>query len=167
VTVIGDDATVRAGTVIYTGVRIGDGFTTGHNALVREETTVGDDVVLGTNAVLDGSVTVGSNASLQTGAYVPPETELGDRVFVGPHAVFTNDPYPDRVDAPLEGATVEDDASIGANATILSGVTIGEGAFVAAGAVVAEDVPPWTMALGVPADHRPLPERLEGENLLA
>ncbi|QLD87142.1 N-acetyltransferase [Natronomonas halophila] len=165
--VIGDDATVRSGTKIYAGVTIGDGFVTGHDALVREDTTIGDDVVLGTKSVLDGAVTVGSNVSIQTGVYVPPETEIGDRVFLGPNAVMTNDPYPLRVDVDLEGPTIEDDVSVGANATILPDVTVGEGAFVAAGAVVIDDVPPETLAVGVPAEHRPLPERLPPENLIA
>lgn len=40
---------------------------------------------------------------------------------------------------------------IGSNATILPGVTIGDGAIIAAGAVVSKDVPPNTIAAGVPA----------------
>lgn len=42
-------------------------------------------------------------------------------------------------------------AWVGVNVTILPGVTIGEGAIVAAGAVVTHDVPPRTLAAGVPA----------------
>lgn len=163
-TVIGDDAVIRSGTTIYGDVVIGRGFVTGHDALVRERTAIGDDVTLGTKSVLDGSVQIGSNVSIQTGVYVPPETEIGDRVFVGPNAVLTNDPYPLRLDAELAGPTLEDDVSVGANATILPGVTVGEGAFVAAGAVVDDDVPPATLAVGVPADHRPLPDELSGGN---
>lgn len=43
------------------------------------------------------------------------------------------------------------DVWIGANAVILAGVTIGDGAVVAAGAVVREDVPPYAIVAGVPA----------------
>lgn len=164
--VIGDDATVRSGTIIYDDVRIGDGFTTGHNALVREGTEIGDDVVVGTGTVIDGMTTIGSHVSLQTGVYVPTNTTIGDNVFIGPRAVLTNDPYPVRREVELVGPTIEDGASIGANVTLLPGVTVGEGAFVAAGAVVTRDVPPNTLAVGVPAEHRPLPEPLQGGNLL-
>jgi acetyltransferase-like isoleucine patch superfamily enzyme len=162
--VIGDDATIRSGTIIYPDVRIGDGFTTGHGALVREDTVVGDDVVVGTNVVIDGSTTVGDSVSMQTGVYVPTNTDVGDSVFLGPKAVLTNDPYPVRRDVDLDGPTLEDHASIGANATLLPGVTVGEQAFVAAGAVVTEDVPPGTLAVGGPAVHRPLPDALDGRN---
>ena len=67
----------------------------------------------------------------------------------------------------MVGPTIEDGASIGANATILPGVTVGEDAFVAAGAVVTEDVPAGMLARGVPATHHPLPEPLDGPNLIA
>lgn len=163
---IGSDATIRPGTIIYDDVVIGDRFSTGHHALVRELTDVGDDVLVGTNVVIDGRTTIGSNVSLQTGAYVPSHTTIEDHVFVGPSAVLTNDPYPVRKDVELAGPTLEDHVSIGANATILPDVTIGEGSFVAAGAVVVNDVPPETLAIGTPAVHQPLPEALQRMNEL-
>lgn len=166
-TVLGADATVRSGSIVYAGVRAGDGFTTGHNVLVREHTELGDDVLVGTNSVVDGETTVGSHVSLQSNVYVPQNTEIGDNVFIGPGAVLTNDPHPVREDVELEGPTIADSVSIGANATVLPGVSIGEGSFVAAGAVVCEDVPPQTLAVGVPAEQRPLPEKLAGPNTIA
>ncbi|MFC6905574.1 acyltransferase [Halalkalicoccus tibetensis] len=164
--VIGDRARIRKGTIVYADVEIGDDFTTGHNALVREDTTIGDSVIVGTDTVIDGTTEIGSHVSLQTGVYVPTDTTIGSNVFVGPRAVMTNDHYPVRQDEPLEGPTIEDGVSVGANATILPGVRVGAGSFVAAGATVTEDVPPHTLALGTPARHRDLPDSLTGENLL-
>jgi acetyltransferase-like isoleucine patch superfamily enzyme len=163
-TVVGDRATVRPGTVVYADVSAGDDFATGHAALVREHSSLGDSVLVGTNAVVDGRVEIGSNVRLQTGAYLPPETTVGDNVFLGPHAVVTNDAYPVREPSRLEGVTLEDDVTVGANATVLPGLTVGERSFVAAGAVVTEDIPSGTLAVGAPATHRPLPERLAGGN---
>jgi acetyltransferase-like isoleucine patch superfamily enzyme len=165
--VIGNGARIRSGTTIYTAVEIGDGLVTGHDVLVRENTTIGDNVVVGTETVIDGETTIGSDVSLQTGVYIPQETTIGDNVFVGPNAVLTNDEYPIRNDQPLEGPTIEDGASIAANATVLPGVTIGEDAFVAAGAVVTDDVPADTLAIGVPAEERSLPDQLAGGNVIA
>jgi acetyltransferase-like isoleucine patch superfamily enzyme len=160
----GQDPTIREGTVVYADVEVGDRFSTGHHAVVREGTRAGDDVLVGTNAVVDGACTLGDEVSLQTGAYLPRNTTLGDRVFVGPCAVLTNDPAPLRRETTLDGPTLEADVSVGANATILPGVTVGEGAFVAANAVVTEDVPPETLAIGTPARHEQLPEDLDGGN---
>ncbi|KAB1198203.1 MULTISPECIES: acyltransferase [Haloferax] len=162
--VIGDEATIRTGTIVYDDVAIGNRFNTGHNAVIRELTEIGDDVLVGTNTVIDGRTSIGSGVSLQTGVYIPSHTTIGDDVFIGPHAVLTNDPLPIRADVDLVGPTIEDNVSIGGNATILPDVTIGEGSFVAAGAVVTTDVPPNTLAIGVPAVHKQLPPELDTPN---
>jgi acetyltransferase-like isoleucine patch superfamily enzyme len=166
-TVLGEGSTVRHGSILYADVRAGDEFVTGHGVLVREDSSFGDDVVVGTDTVIDGRVEVGSHVSIQTGVYVPPESTIGDNVFLGPRAVLTNDAYPVRQEEQLEGPTIEDGVSIGANATILPGVTVGKGSFVAAGAVVDRDVPPDTLAMGVPVEFGPLPDVLEGGNQIA
>jgi len=160
----GADPTVRDGTVVYPDVEVGDRLSTGHHAVIRGSTRIGDDVLVGTNVVIDGDCTLGDGVSLQTGAYLPKGTTLGDRVFLGPNAVLTNDPSPLRRETTLDGPTLEDDVSVGANATILPGVTVGAGAFVAAGAVVTADVPPETLAIGTPARHESLPAGLKGGN---
>jgi len=162
--VVADGCTIRAGSTVYADVDLSRGCATGHDVLVREQTTIGESSLIGTKAVLDGKLTVGEDASIQTGVYVPPNTAIGDRVFLGPCAVLTNDRFPLRQEEELVGPTLKDDVTVGANATILPGVTVGEGAFVAAGAVVTEDVPPWTLAVGTPATHRPLPDALDGRN---
>ncbi len=46
---------------------------------------------------------------------------------------------------------IEDGAHIGIGAIIMPGVTIGEGAVIGAGAVVTKDIPPYSVAVGMPA----------------
>jgi phosphonate metabolism protein (transferase hexapeptide repeat family) len=55
-----------------------------------------------------------------------------------------------RADQPVE---IGHDVWIGHGATVLPGVAVGNGAVVAAGAVVVEDVDPYTVAAGVPAEQ--------------
>ncbi|MUG98807.1 acyltransferase [Scytonema sp. UIC 10036] len=50
-----------------------------------------------------------------------------------------------------QGITIENDCWLGHSVTVLDGVTIGEGSVVAAGAVVTKDIPPNSVAVGVPA----------------
>jgi acetyltransferase-like isoleucine patch superfamily enzyme len=103
---------------------------------------------------------------LQTGVYIPTGSRLGNRCFLGPNATLTNDRTPLRTDYLLEAVTLENDVTIGANATLMPGITIGEGAFIAGGAIVTRDVPAWKMAMGVPAQIMELPENLKKPNRL-
>jgi virginiamycin A acetyltransferase len=50
--------------------------------------------------------------------------------------------------------TVGNDVWIGSRAIVLSGVDIGHGAIVGAGAVVTDDVEPYAVVAGVPAERR-------------
>ena len=46
---------------------------------------------------------------------------------------------------------IGNDVFIGANVTVLDGVRIGDGAVIGTGAVVVKDIPPYAIAVGVPA----------------
>jgi acetyltransferase-like isoleucine patch superfamily enzyme len=46
---------------------------------------------------------------------------------------------------------IEEDCWLGTGAIVLPGVRIGKGSIVAAGAVVTKDIPPFSVAIGVPA----------------
>ena len=163
---IGDHSVIRAFCVIHAGVVTGRLFRTGHYVLVRNPCQVGDDVLVGTGTTIDGHVTIGSRVKIESRVYIPTHTSIGSRVFIGPGALMTNDRYPLRKRAGYrpEGATLEDDVTIGGGAVLLPGVTVGAGAMVAAGAVVTKDVPAWSLAVGNPARFRDLPEDLRERN---
>lgn len=48
-------------------------------------------------------------------------------------------------------ATIGNDVWLGANVVVLRGVTIGDGCIIAANAVVTKDIPPYSIAGGIPA----------------
>ena len=132
---------------------IGDGTSIWHWAQVREGAHIGRDCNIGKDVYIDAGVVVGDRCKIQNFATLYKGLRVGKRVFIGPHACFTNDTYPRAVnpDWQVVPTTVEDGASIGANATILCGLTIGRNAMVAAGAVVTKNVPPHALVAGVPA----------------
>jgi acetyltransferase-like isoleucine patch superfamily enzyme len=161
---IGKNALLRSNTVIYNDVEIGNDFQTGHGVLIREKTKIGDKVLIGTNSVIEGHSDIGSNISIQSNVYIPKNSLIEDHVVIGPCACFTNDRYPLRVDYELKGPIIHNGASIGANSTFLSGIEVGEGAMVAAGAIGTRDIPPYYLAIGAPAKHKPLPKQFKKLN---
>jgi acetyltransferase-like isoleucine patch superfamily enzyme len=163
---VGDDAVIRAFTIVYADVELGNDVKTGHHVLIREYTHIGNRVVIGSGTIIDGYTTIGDFVKIEGRVYIPTHTTIGNYVFIGPGAVLTNDKYPLRRRDEYEpcGPIVGDNVSIGANATILPGVCLGEGSMVAAGAVVTRDVPPWHLAAGLPARTQPLPESLKEPN---
>jgi len=50
-----------------------------------------------------------------------------------------------------KGIVIEDDCWLGTGVKVLDGVTIGQGSVIGAGAVVTKDIPPYSIAVGVPA----------------
>jgi acetyltransferase-like isoleucine patch superfamily enzyme len=151
--VIGCAAVIRPFTTIYAGSTFGDRLQTGQGASIREDNVVADDVSVGSNAVLEFGNRIGSRVRIHSGCFLEMVT-LEDDVFVGPNAVFTDDPHPmncPRYKNCKGGALVRRLARIGANVTILPGVVVGENALVGAGSVVVGDVPPGAVVVGNPA----------------
>ncbi|WP_337866814.1 acyltransferase [Ignavibacterium sp.] len=123
--------------------------------------TIGDNTKIGTFVEIQKNATIGKNCKISSHTFICEGVHIGDGVFVGHNVTFINDKIPRAVnpdgsmqteaDWKLEETFVKNGASIGSSATIMCGVTIGENAIVGAGAVVTKDVPPNTVAAGVPA----------------
>lgn len=144
--------------------RIGEGTVIWNRARVREGAQVGGDCVIGQDVYIDVDVIVGSRVKIQNQASIYRGVTIEDGVFVGPHAILTNDRYPraitpdgalkTEVDWDVSPITIAYGASIGAGAIIVAGVRVGRWALVAAGAVVTADVPDNALVMGVPARIR-------------
>ena len=124
------------------------------DAVVIGAVTLGERASVWPTAVLRadfGRIVVGERTSVQDGTVVhcieEQPTSIGADCVVGHNAH-------------LEGCTVHDGCLIGSGSVVLNHATIGAGSVVGAGAVVTEhaDVPPASMALGVPATVRPAPD---------
>ncbi|MDD4334414.1 MAG: gamma carbonic anhydrase family protein [Desulfotomaculaceae bacterium] len=127
--IIDATAFIAPGAVVIGKVKVGPGASIWYNCVVRGDY---DSIKIGAcSNIQDGSV-------LHEHAGFP--LYVGDRVTVGHRAL-------------LHGCTVEDDAYIGMGAMILNGARIGAGAVVGAGSLVlqGQEVPPGTIAVGVPA----------------
>ncbi|MEV6305187.1 sugar O-acetyltransferase [Actinoplanes sp. NPDC051861] len=84
------------------------------------------------------------------------EIRIGDGVMIAPSVTLTTTGHPIHPELRedfrrfSEPIVIEDRVWIGSNVVVLPGVRIGYGAVIGAGSVVSRDVPPMTVAVGVP-----------------
>ncbi len=121
-------------------------------AHVLPEARIGSECNVCDNVFIENDVIVGDRVTIKCGVQLWDGTRIGNDVFIGPNATFTNDRWPRSREWQDEHPriTIEDGASIGANATLLPGITVGRGAMVGAGSVVTRSVPPHAVVVGNP-----------------
>jgi acetyltransferase-like isoleucine patch superfamily enzyme len=134
------------------GVEIGDRVNIGPYSIIEATsviTHIGKGCKIGANSAVGAFSTIGAAG----GVYIGRDVIMGQRVSF--HSENHNF---DRIDQPIrmqgvtrEGIVIEDDCWIGANVTFLDGAHVGEGCVIGAGAVVRGHIPPYSIAVGVPA----------------
>ncbi len=146
---LGDGVVFEAGVLVFhpENIELGDNVYVGHNAILkgyyRNRMTVGRDTWIGQQCFFHaaGGLTIGAGVGIGPGV----------RIITSTH----QDPGWERpiMDGAIEFAPVRigDGSDLGVGCTILPGVSIGRGVQVGAGAVVAEDLPDYAVAAGVPA----------------
>lgn len=162
---IGEDALIRSGSIIYTESVIGDGFQTGHQVTIRENSRIGNHVSIGTLSDIQGNCDIGNYVRAHSNVHIGQHTVIDSFVWVFPYVVFTNDPTPPSEQ--LTGVHVSSFAIIATGSVILPGIEIGQDALVGAGAIVTKDVDSYTVVAGNPArvvaDVRNIKNKITGQ----
>jgi len=143
---------IHPSSIVDSGSLIGTGTKIWHWCHITEQAIIGNKCSIGQNCYVAG--TLGNNCKLQNNVSIYLGVKAGNNVFFGPSCVLTNDKSP-RSGFSKHGkyieTTIEDDVTIGANATIVCGITLGKGCMIGAGSVVAKNVRPNTLVIGNPA----------------
>jgi len=144
---------IREGSFILPGSKIGRNLETGHNVIIRERCIIGDNVKIWANTVVDYECRIGNNVKIHCNCYLAQYTVIEDNVFIAPGVVTLNDPHPGCKHSRecMRGPVIEEEVQVGGNSTILPYVRIGRRSLIGAGSVVTKDVPPFSVAYGVPA----------------
>jgi acetyltransferase-like isoleucine patch superfamily enzyme/putative methionine-R-sulfoxide reductase with GAF domain len=128
-------------------------------------------ILIGDRVALERGIDIagGENCQIEIGeqTFIGPYTCIGGpgNVTIGKHCLIAAhtgivannhifvDPVQNIRDQGVtgEGIVIEDDCWLGYGVKVLDGVTIGQGSVIGAGAVVTKDIPPYSVAVGVPA----------------
>jgi acetyltransferase-like isoleucine patch superfamily enzyme len=106
------------------------------------QATIGDDTFIGHEVLI-----VGGESRIEIGRFV----DIGPRVCIvsGTHTIDMHGPHSAGA-GHSKDIIVEEGVWIGANSTILGGVRLGRKCVIGAGSVVTRDIPPYSIAVGVP-----------------
>lgn len=129
----------------------------------------------------NSTVSIADKVSLDRGVDIKSNRghiDIGKRTYIGPYTCLSGgdikigdncliasqsgiyasnhdfaDPLRNIIDqkSSFKGIAIEDDCWLGSGVRVLDGVTIGRGCVIGAGAVVTKDIPPYSIAVGVPA----------------
>lgn len=132
-------------------VRGGDELSIGNSSTIwaPRHLLIGKRVALGTNVRIEVDGLIGDHVLIANGAAVVGRRDhdvskvgvsVREATWVG------DDP-----DALSDRTTIGSDVWVGYGATILSGVSIGDSCVIGAGSLVVDDIPPNSIAVGVPA----------------
>ena len=159
-TIIGSDCVIESWTRLR-NCRIGNGVTI-RNSCVIEDSIIRDSAMVGPFARLRNHSDIGENARIGNFVEVKKsrlghgtkashltylgDAKLGDRVNIGAGTVTCN------YDGVRKNETIiEDDVKIGSDTMLVAPVRVGRGSTTGAGSVVTRDIPPDSLAVGVPA----------------
>lgn len=111
-----------------------------HSSMTKSQRpSIGNNCIINPNCLLDGrggKITIKDNVDIARGTWI---------------FTLEHDPHSDSHATVNDDVLIEDHVWIASRVTILPGVTIGKGAVIASGAVVTKDIPPMTIAAGIPA----------------
>ena len=132
---------------------IGDGTRVWQFVVILERAKIGRDCNICAHAFIENDVVIGDNVTVKCGVQLWDGLRVGNNVFIGPNVTFCNDKHPVSGNHEFDylQTVIEDDVSIGANATILPGIRLVKGCIIGAGAVVTKDVKPGVTVVGNPA----------------
>ncbi|NJM69533.1 MAG: acyltransferase [Scytonema sp. RU_4_4] len=150
---------VGNGVFIFKGARI-DGQ--GHQ---NNRIYLNDGVVIERNVSIgcleDSYIEIGQETFIGPGVCIagPGDIKIGKRCLIAANSgIYANNHnFADPMEPikyqgiTCKGIVIEDDCWLGHGVVVLDGVTIGQGSVIGAGAVVTKDIPPFSVAIGVPA----------------
>ena len=152
-TVIGENAQIHSGTIVYSGCTLEEGVIAEDRCVVRWDTTIGAHTKLMIAAFVGAKMTIGTHSRI--GGISGNGSKIGSYVTNFGYLIHNYTSFGGNRAEPAP--TIGDFVMIGYTCNIIGGVTVGSRSYIAAGATVSRDVPPETVVIGF-NQHRPMSE---------
>jgi acetyltransferase-like isoleucine patch superfamily enzyme len=142
------------------GVRLGAGARVSPKAHIRGAhflgaVSVASGVTIGRGSYVNsGSVDsglIGAWCAIGYGVHIGPTEHCLTQWTTSPVLMAASGAPAESTDKPVAAPIIGHDVWIGSHVVVLRGVRIGNGSVIGAGAVVCQDIPPYSVAVGVPA----------------
>lgn len=141
---IGDGCYIMASVIEQS--ELGRGVRVGPFARIRQGAHLAEDVFIGNFAEIKKS-RLGKGTKMHHFSYLGDAT-VGERVNIGAGTITCNF---DSETGRKSATVLEDDVAVGSDTMLVAPVRVGSGSSTGAGSVVTRDIPPDSVALGVPA----------------
>lgn len=155
----------------FSNIEIGDNVCIPRNVCLEarghsnNRIIIGSGVTLGRGVRLVGlensKIEVGDRTFMNSDVWIngPGNITIGQDCLIGPRVgiIAVNHIFGDATRSiniqghTSKGIVIEDDCWLAFGVVVVDGVTIGKGSVIGAGAVVTKDIPPYSIAVGVPA----------------
>jgi acetyltransferase-like isoleucine patch superfamily enzyme len=153
---IGDNCVIGANAVLYMGLTIGHHSMVCDTACVREGCEIGDYSLIAMGVTVNYNTRIGNRVKIMDNTHITGNMVIEDDVFIAMLVTSANDNSMGvkaraMTDWHGPGPTIRRYARIGQGTCLAPGVEIGENSIIGANSVVTKDVPPRSLAMGIPA----------------
>lgn len=107
-------------------------------AIVSRFSTISEGTVVLGGVIINADAIIGKHCIINSGAIIEHDCTICDFVHVSPNASIAGN------------VTIGEGAHIGMGANVIQGVKIGKWAIIGAGSVIIDDVPDYSVVVGVP-----------------
>ena len=108
-------------------------------AVISPSAKLGEGTMIFHSVNIQAAATIGKSVIANTACSIDHHCNIGDFCHIAPHVTLCGN------------VTLGEGVDVGAGAVVLPNLTIGKGSIIGAGAVVRENIPEYSVAVGVPA----------------
>ena len=144
---------IKSGTKISRYVILNDGVQIGKMASISGVCEVGSHTFINDYSLLDSSVvsigrfcSISHNVKIGMRSHPTKLFSTSPNLYIKEKGICVDNYFSDDDTKTV----ISHDVYIGANAIIMAGVNVGQGAVIGAGSIVMEDVPPYSVVVGIP-----------------